>query len=58
MNYVEEIPSWPQKREKEESEWLRREGDKIKFIDLRYEIEEKQVKPDKSSLIARLSYAG
>ena len=27
----------PQQRKKEESEWLRGEGDKIKFVDLRFE---------------------
>ena len=27
----------PQQRKKEESEWLRREGDQIKFINLRFE---------------------
>ena len=28
----------PQQRKKEKSEWLRGEGDQIKFIDLRLEI--------------------
>ena len=39
MGYVEERPWWPkpQKRKKEESEKLRGERDKIKFIDLGFE---------------------
>ena len=41
VSYVGERPWWPiqkpQQRKKEESERLRGEGDKIKFIDLGFE---------------------
>ena len=37
MGYVAERPRWPQHRKKEESEQLRGERDKIKFIYLGFE---------------------
>ena len=45
MSYVGERPWWPiqspnkVRKKKEESEWLRGEGDQIMFIDLRFERE-------------------